>query len=399
MTVSSTLALHGGSPVRTEMLPYGRQSIREEDIQAVTEVLSSAWLTTGPKVSEFEKSLSNFVGASYGVAVNSGTAALQSAAYALELKAGDEVLVPTITFLASASVFAHLGVKPVFIDVEEDTLLIDVHCLEAKITPRTRCIVTVDYAGQPCEYHSIKEISEAHNMAIIDDACHSLGASYKGQPIGSIADMTAFSFHPVKHITTGEGGMVTSNQPGFLSVLRRYRNHGMNKDHRQRTEEQSWKYTVEELGFNFRLSDIQCALGISQLNRLSKMIDRRREIALEYDKVLSEIPEVNPLCVRNGRKHVYHLYVVRLDTQALSVNRDEIFNALRAEGIGVNVHYYPLHLQKAFQRITGCRKGDCPVAERMIDEIIALPIYPDMTCSEQSDVIEALGKVINYYRR
>ncbi|MCP4566239.1 MAG: aminotransferase class I/II-fold pyridoxal phosphate-dependent enzyme, partial [FCB group bacterium] len=247
------------------MIPYGRQSIDEEDIQSVVEVLRSDWLTTGPKVDAFEHALADYVGAEYGVAVSSGTAALHCAMYALGIGPGDEVILPPMTFAATANCVVFLGGTPVFADVQPDTLLIDPVAVEKKITKRTRAIIAVDYAGQPCDYDSLRDIANSHGLSLIADGCHALGAVYKGHRVGSLADMTVFSFHPVKHITTGEGGMITTNDPKFAGRMRRFRNHGIDTDFRQREQQGSWYYEMVDLGYNYRITDMQCALGLSQL--------------------------------------------------------------------------------------------------------------------------------------
>ncbi|MEM4360377.1 MAG: UDP-4-amino-4,6-dideoxy-N-acetyl-beta-L-altrosamine transaminase [Candidatus Bilamarchaeaceae archaeon] len=380
-------------------IPYGRQSIDEDDIQAVIEVLKSDWLTTGPKVEEFEKSFAAFVGAKYAVAVSSGTAALHAAMFALNIGPGDEVIVPPMTFAATANCAVYQGGIPVFADVEPDTLLIDPKEVEKKITSRTKAIIAVDYAGQPCNYEELLLISTNYQIPLISDACHALGAFYKGRPVGSIADMTVFSFHPVKHITTGEGGMITTDIEEFANRLRIFRNHGIKTDHRQREKEGSWFYEMVALGYNYRLTDIQCALGLSQLRKLPGWVARRQEIAHRYNEALVRLPAVRPLKMKTDISHAYHIYVVRLDLTQLQVTRTEIFKALRAEGIGVNVHYIPVYLHPFYQRRFGTGPGLCPVAETAYQEIITLPIFPQMSDAEIEDVIGALYKVIEVYRK
>ena len=280
------------------MIPYGRQSIDEEDISAVTEVLRSDWLTTGPKVGEFEEKLAQYVDAKHGVAVSSGTAALHAAVYAAGIGPGDEVIVPPMTFAATANSVLFQGGIPVFADVDPDTLLIAPDQVEAKLSSRTKAIIAVDYAGHPCDYDRLKDIAAKHHLCLIADACHALGAKYKDRKVGSLADLSVFSFHPVKHITTGEGGMITTDNPVFDKRMRRFRNHGITTDHHQREMKGTWFYEMVDIGYNYRITDFQCALGISQLRKNAQWIGRRQAIAHSYDTALRQIPGVRPLAVK-----------------------------------------------------------------------------------------------------
>jgi len=272
------------------MIPYSRQSIDEEDIQAVVEVLRSDWLTTGPKVDEFERAFAGHVGAEEAVAVSNGTAALHAAMYALRIGPNDEVIVPALTFSATANCVVFQGGTPVFSDVDRGTLLINPASVEANITHRTKAIIAVDFAGQPCDYDSLRALANRHRLTLVADTCHSLGGSYKGLPVGSLAKLNTFSFHPVKHITTGEGGMITTNNPELAKRMRVFRNHGITTDHRQREALGSWFYEMIDLGYNYRITDFQCALGLSQLNKLSSWVARRQEIARRYDAAFAELP-------------------------------------------------------------------------------------------------------------
>jgi perosamine synthetase len=391
------LAINGGAPVRERLLPYGHQSIDDADIGAVTEVLRSDWLTTGPKVREFERAFAAATGAGEAVAVSSGTAALHGAMHVLGIGAGDEVIVPAMTFAASANCIAYQGGTPIFVDVDADALLIDPRDVEAKITSRTRAIVAVDYAGQPCDYDALKKIAQRNGLALVADACHSLGGSYKGRPVGSLADLNIFSLHPVKTLTTGEGGMITSASFETAHALRRFRNHGITSDHFQREQIGSWLYEMVELGFNYRLSDIQCALGLSQLVKLPKWVARRRAIARRYDDAFAELCGVTPLRVSAGVEHGFHLYVIQLDARYLSADRARIFAALRAENIGVNVHYLPVHLHPYYRETFATRPGLCPNTEAAYERIVSLPIFPAMSDADVDDVIEAVWKVISAY--
>ena len=349
MKPAPKLAIHGGTPIRQGMLPYARQSLDEDDINAVLEVLRSDWLTTGPLVAAFEQDFAAVVGARQAVAVSSGTAALHAAMHAAGIGPGDEVIVPAMTFVATANAVIFQGGTPVFADVDPWTLLISPEEVEKKITPRTRAVVTVDYAGQPCDYEALGDIARRCGVLLIDDACHALGAMHQGRKIGGLTDLTAFSFHPAKHITTGEGGMITTDDPELAARMRGFRNHGITADLQQRARQGTWYYEMADLGYNYRLTDFQCALGRSQLRQLPGWVERRREIAGAYDAAFAGMPAVRPLTVRPDVYHAYHLYVIRLDLKRLSVSRDNIFRALRAEGIGVNVHYLPVPLHPFYR--------------------------------------------------
>ncbi len=393
------LAIHGGSPVRATFLPYGRQSVDETDIQAVVEVLRSDWLTTGPKVAEFEEAFATRVGANHALSFSSGTAALHAAAFAAGLKAGDEAITTPLTFAATANCVLYQGAAPVFADVCGDTLNLDPGSIEAKISAKTRAILPVDYAGHPADLTSIVEIARRHNLVVIEDACHALGAEYGGRRVGSIADMTVFSFHPVKHITTGEGGMVATNDAKFAETLRRFRNHGISSDARQRQSAGQWHYEMVLLGFNYRLPDIVCALGIQQLKKLDANLARRREIAARYTEAFREIPGVIPPAVRAEANPAWHLYPIRLDLEKLTVNRAEVFRALRAENIGVNVHYIPVHLHPYYRERFGYKGGEFPVAEDAYERLISLPMFHGMSDGDAEDVIRAVGKVVTSFGR
>lgn len=396
--MSNRLAIDGGMPLRETMLPYGHQWVDEADVQAVVEVLRSDWLTTGPKVREFEQAFADVVRAKEAVAVSNGTAALHTAMYAADIGPGDEVIVSPMTFASSANCVVFQGGTPVFADVDPGTLLIDPAKVEAKITPRTKAIIAVDYTGQPCDYDAFRAIANRHGLILIADACHALGGNYKGQPVGSLADLSCFSFHPVKHIATGEGGMISTDKREWAHRMRVFRNHGITTDHRQREQQGSWFYEMVDLGYNYRLTDLQCALGISQLRKLREWVKRRRDIARRYGETFTKIPIVEPLEVRDDVSHAYHLYMVRLDLEQLRVNRAKIFAAMRAEGIGVNVHYIPVHLHPFYQKQFGTRTGLCPVAEAAYERLITLPIFPAMTDEDVSDVLVAVSKVISSYR-
>jgi perosamine synthetase len=393
------LAVTGGAPVRAKMLPYGHQSVDESDIAAVVDVLRSDWLTTGPKVDKFEAAFADKVGSKEAVAVSSGTAALHTAVAALDIRAGDEVIVPAMTFAATANCVLYQEGTPVFADVNPDTLLVDPADVEAKITPRTRAVIAVDFAGQPCDYDALNDIAARHGIALLADASHALGARYINRPVGSLANLTTFSFHPVKHVTTGEGGSVTTNSSRLAHRMRMFRNHGIASDHRQRQERGAYFYEMTGLGYNYRLSDIQCALGLSQLRKLEEWIARRQQIAAGYDAAFGSLRALRPLRTTTSFGHAYHLYIVRLEPRRLTAGRDRIFSALRAEGIGVNVHYIPVHLHPFYRERFGTGPGLCPAAEAAYESILSLPIFPAMTAKDVNDVIEAVYKVIEAFSK
>jgi perosamine synthetase len=394
-----TLAVHGGKPVREKFLPYGRQSLEDEDINAVVEVLRSDWLTTGPKIGEFEERFAAWVGAKHAVSFSSGTAALHGAAFAAGLKAGDEAVTTPLTFCATANCVVYQGATPVFADVCSDTLNIDPERVANKISERTRAIIAVDYAGHPAELDALRSLAERHGLVFIEDSCHALGAEYRGRRVGGIAAMTVFSFHPVKHLTTGEGGMVTTNDSHMAETFRRFRNHGISSEARQRQESGQWFYEMVLLGFNYRLTDIACALGISQLNRLATNLARRREIAARYSRAFRHIPSVRIPAVREGVAPAWHLYPIRLKLEMLSTGRAEIFRALRAENLGVNVHYIPVHLHPYYRDRFGDASGQCPVAEDAYERLVSLPMFHGMSDQDVEDVISAVAKVCEAYCR
>src|SRR6202140_4805119 len=393
------LAIDGGIPIRKTLLPYGRQSIGEDDIQAVVDVLRSDWLTTGPKVGEFEEAFAGWVGAKHAVSFSSGTAALHGAAFAAGLKPGDEAITTPLTFAATANCVLYQGATPVFADVSADTLNLDPEKVAARITPRTRAILPVDYAGHPADLDSILELAARDGLVVIEDACHALGAEYRGRSTGSIADLTVFSFHPVKHVATGEGGMVTTGRADCAEALRRFRNHGISSDARQRQAEGQWRYEMVLLGFNYRLTDIACALGLSQLKKLEANLLRRREIAARYAAAFRDLAGVMLPAVRAGVNPAWHLYPIRFNLEKLSANRAQVFRALRAENIGVNVHYIPVHCHPYYRDRFGYRGGEYPVAEDAYERLISLPMFHGMSDQDGGDVIRGLSKIVGHYGR
>ena len=396
-TKLETLAIHGGTPVRETLLPYGRQSLDEEDIQAAVDVLKSDWLTTGPKVGEFEERFAAWVVAKYGVSFSSGTAALHAAAFAAGLKSGDEAITTPMTFCATANCVLYQGATPVFADVSADTLNLDPREVSKKISSRAKAVIAVDYAGHPADLIALRDLTAQHGLVLIEDACHALGAEHLGKRVGGLADMTVFSFHPVKHLTTGEGGMVTTNDPKLAETLRRFRNHGISSEARERQASGQWFYEMVLLGFNYRLTDIACALGISQLKKLEANLARRRAIAARYTRAFCELPGVVVPVVRDTVVPAWHLYPIRLKLEALSAGRAEVFRALRAENLGVNVHYIPVHQHPYYLERFGYKGGEYPVAEDAYERLISLPMFHAMTDQDTEDVVAAVNKVLEAF--
>jgi perosamine synthetase len=397
--IRQALALHGGTPVRPTLLPYGRQSIDEDDIQAAVETLRSDWLTTGPKVNEFEEAFAAWVGARHAVSFSSGTAALHGAAFAAGLAAGDEAITSPLTFAATANCVLYQEAKPVFADITHDTLNLDPEQVRDSVTSKTKALLPVDYAGHPADLDAMLEIADRHGLTVIEDACHALGAEYSRRRVGSVSHMTVFSFHPVKHLTTGEGGMVTTDNAEFAETLRKFRNHGISSNARDRQREGQWHYEMVLLGFNYRLTDIACALGLQQLTKLEANLARRREIATKYTATLPTLPGIVIPAVRSEVVPAWHLYPIRLDLPKLAVGRAEIFRALRAENIGVNVHYIPVHLHPYYKDHFGYRGGEFPLAEAAYESLISLPMFHGMSDADVDDVIAAVNKVSEAYSR
>lgn len=392
------LALDGGSPVRTSILKYATQSLDEEDRKAVDTVLRGDWLTTGPTVAAFEKALCDYSGAKRAVAVNTGTAALHAATCAAGISLGDEVIVPAISFVASANCVLYQQGIPVFADLSTDTLNIDPADVERKITPKTRAIVAVDFAGHPCDHVALRQLADHHGIPIIEDAAHSLGATYCKQRVGTLQHYTTLSFHPVKHITTGEGGAILTDDDTLANRMMSFRHHGIDLDLHARGQSNSWEYDVVTMGFNYRIPDINCALGISQLKKLDGWLARRSAIAAAYRDGLAKYPMLELPKERLDCVSAWHLYVVRLNFDTITTSRAEIFAALRAENIGVNVHYIPIPWMTHYANL-GYKRGQWSVAEREYERVLSLPMYPGMTDQDIADVIEAFDKIWGKYRR
>lgn len=384
-------------PIRATMLPYGQQWLDEQDKAAVLSVLDSDFITQGPQIERFERKVADYVGAQFAVAFCNGTAALHAACFAAEIGPGDEVITTPITFLASSNCVLYMGGKPVFVDVDERTYNIDPDRIAEYITPRTKAIIPVDLTGQPAEMDRIMMMARDHGLVVIHDAAHSLGAEYGDRKVGAWGDMTVFSFHPVKHITTGEGGMIVTDNELYYKRLLLFRNHGMTRDPVVMTAcDGPWYYEMHELGYNYRMTDLQAALGVSQMDKLNEFVAARRKIAESYTAAYKELEGLIVPEQHHAANSSWHLYVLRWDNSRFSVGRRTIFEALRAENIGVNVHYIPVYRQPYYQRI-GFADVRLPNAEAYYASVISLPIFPRMTDNDVNDVIDAVRKVHRRY--
>lgn len=377
------------------MIPYSTQDINEADIKAVTKVLRSKWLTQGPTVEKFEKALAKKVGAKFAVAFNSGTAALHAAYFAAGVGKGDEVIVPALTFAATANAALYLGAKPVFVDSDIWTGNMDPVQAKSKITKKTKAIVPVDYAGRPADMRAFQTIAKKNKLVLISDAAQSFGAHYNGKPVGTQADMTMFSFHPAKSITTGEGGMIVTDSAKFDKALRLFRSHGINKDPKEfvRKGYGEWYQEMQALGFNYRLPEMSAALGLSQLARLDSFITKRQAAAKRYYKLLADVPHlILPMPERPYEKSAWHLYTVRL-TPPNAHRRDEVFLQMRMAGIGVQVHHVPVHTHLFYEKF-GYKKGICQNTEDFVASEISIPLFPNITYKQQKFIAETLKDII-----
>lgn len=394
------LAIFGGVPIREKAISYGKQCIEQDDIDAVVATLKSASITCGPKISELETKLCEVTGAKYAVAVSNGTAALHLAAMAAGIQEGDEAIVSSITFAASANCIRYCGATPVFADIKPDTYNIDPAQIRRLITSATKAVVAVDFTGQAVEVDEIQKICKEHDLVFIEDAAHSIGTKYKNQPVGSMADMTCFSFHPVKTITAGEGGAITTNDETLYRKLLRLRAHGItrNQDEMVHPTDARWYNEQVELGYNYRMTDFQAALLISQLDKLPKFSSRRKEIVERYNEAFREMPEIVVQEEIPESDTTRHLYILRLNPEKLSCNRRQFFDAMWAENICPQVHYLPVYHHSYYEKL-GYGKGLCPNAEKFYDEVMSIPLYYTLTDEEVEDVIRAVKKIVAYYRK
>lgn len=394
------LAINGGNPVRKSKLFYGHQYIDDADVQAVVEVLKSDYLTCGPKITELEQKLCEITGAKYAVVCSNGTAALHIACQAAGVGEQDEVITTPITFAASANCALYCGAKPVFADIDPNTYNISPKSVEEKIGEKTKAVVAVDFTGQAVELEELQNICQKNKLVLIEDGAHSIGTKYNGKAVGSIADMTTFSFHPVKTVTGGEGGAVLTNNEQYYKKLLLYRAHGITRDPEllERESHGSWYYEQIDLGMNYRMTDIQAALILSQLDKLSAFSKRRKEIVERYNQAFSEIPELFVQQEIPESDTTRHLYILRLKLETLTCSRREFFEAMAAEGICCNVHYIPVYYHPYYEKM-GYQKGLCPQAEKLYEEIMSLPLYYAMKDEDVEDVIHAVKKVVEYYKK
>ena len=371
-------------------VPFFIPKITEEDKKAVSEALESRWLTGGPKAAEFERLFANYIGTKYAISVNNCTAALHLSMRALDVNPRDEVVVPVLTFAATANAPLFCGAKPVFADIDDKTFNISVEDMQEKITKRTKAVIIVHYGGQPCDMKEIMEIVEDHNLYVIEDCAHATGATYRGKKVGSFGITGCFSFYPTKNITTLEGGMITTNDEKVANRVRSMRSHGITRSAYERERVFSWYYDVTELGYNYRLNEVQAALGISQLKRLDKMNEEKRTKAQYLTKRLSFLRGIIPPYEAKDRRHVYHLYVIRVIETIFGMSRDELFKKLSRKGIGLSVHYTPLHMLSFYKEKFGYKKGDFPVAEEIYKQILSLPIYFQLTKKQMDWVLNGI---------
>jgi perosamine synthetase len=386
--------------MRGQFLPFHVPEIGEAEIESVIDTLRSGWLTTGPKVKQFEEEFAKSIGAGYGVAVNSGTAALHLALEAVEIHERDEVIMPTMTFAATAEVVLYFKAKPVLVDCRPDTLNLDPDQLEKAISSKTRAIIPVHMGGQPCEMDRIQQIARHHNLKVIEDAAHALPARYRGKMVGTIGDITCFSFYATKTITTGEGGMATTDNPEWDERMRIMSLHGISKDAWKRyTSEGSWYYEILYPGYKYNLTDIAAAIGIEQLKKCHRFWEVRQRYAGLYSQGLQDIPAITVPSVAQDAQHAWHLYIIQLDLEQLRIGRSEFIELLKAEHIGTSVHFIPLHLHPYYRQTFHYRPEDFPTANAVFKRIISLPIYPSMTEADVQRVCEAVGKIARQYRR
>lgn len=375
-------------------IPYGHQDIDKKDIEAVISTLESDFITQGPRIDEFEQAIANFVDAGYCTAVSSGTAALHAACAVCGISKGDEVIVPTLSFVASANCVVYCGGKPVLCDVYKDTLTINVEDAERRINRKTRAIVAVDFAGHPADWSKLKRLCRKHRLTLIDDATHALGSRYHGKPVGSLADLSVFSFHPVKLITTGEGGVVATNNKNFLNKLIQFRNHGIERGQKIWQKYGGWFYDISTMGFNYRLTDMQASLGISQFKKIDSYIKKRRLIWQRYQKALKGNQLVQLPIEKDNCFSAWHIFPIRLNLEKMKKSRRQVFDEMRNAGIEVQVHYIPIHFLSFYRKRFGYKTGMFPVAEDYYKRALTLPLFPTLSQSRQYYIVRKLQEIV-----
>jgi perosamine synthetase len=384
----------------SNLLPFHKAYIEQDDIEAVTSVLRSGWLTTGTRTREFEAAFSNHVGASHAVALSSCTAALHLALLAVGVSEGDEVIVPTMTFSSTGEVVLYPKARPVLVDCEPNSFQIDPEAVERAITPRTRAIIPVHFAGSPANLERLLEIARLHKIKVVEDAAHAFPTRYKGRMIGSFGEITCFSFYATKTITTGEGGMITTENPEYAERIRILSLHGISKDaYKRYTSEGTWRYEILDVGYKYNLTDMQAALGFSQLAKCGAMREKRQAVAERYQQGLADLDICSTPAAEPGTQHAWHLFVLQLNLDSLRITRDRVIEELKERGVGTSVHFIPLHLHPYYQQQFGYRAGDFPSAEHRFERAISLPIYPGMSMDDVDQVIQALHDISAQFRR
>jgi len=392
--------IEGGKLERSDFLPFNRPLLGQEEIEEVVDTLNSDWLTTGPKTHLFEEEFAKYIGCKYAVAVNSCTAALHISLTALGIGKGDEVITTPYTFVSTVNVILQRGAMPVLVDIKPDTFNINPDLIREKINDKTKAIIPVHFGGQPCEMGEIMKIAKDNNLLVIEDAAHAISAEYEDRKIGTIGDATSFSFYPTKNMTTGEGGMVTTNDEKLRERLKIWGLHGISKDAwRRYSAEGSWYYEVVCPGYKYNMTDIQASLGLHQLEKLNRFQKRREEIAKVYDEAFSDLEEIETPFVKSNIKPAWHLYVIKIVSEKLKINRNQFIEALKAENIGTSVHFIPVHLHPYYRDTYGFKRGDFPNAEYAFERVISLPLFPKMNDEDVKDVIEAVRKIIEYYKK
>ena len=393
-------AIEGGNSIRNDFLPISKPTIEKEEIDAVVEVLKSGWLTTGPKVKEFEENISKYTNAKHSIAFTSCTGALHSALSSYNIKENDEVIVPTFTFVASSHVVTWLNAKPVLVDSEEGTFNIDVKKIEEKITKNTKAIMPMHYGGHPCDMDEINEIARKHNLKVIEDAAHAIGSEYKNKKIGNIGDVTCFSFYAIKNMTTAEGGMATTNDSLIADKIRKRSYFGVDKDAFDRYKDKgNWYYEIVSQGYKYNMDSLQGALGVEQLKKLDKFNEKRKHIAEHYLNRFKKLDYIKTQEIKSYVKHSWHLFPILIDFDKLNIDRNKFIEALKAEKIGASVHFIPLHLHPFYQKEYGYKKGDFPVAEKIYSKLITIPLFHGMSIEDADSVVDAIEKIWNHYKK